>query len=606
VTTKSEADPSVAVPNRSIYHFGLSLFCVLAVAKVLMVIGRDLSPFPLTVIVFLWQDAVLAVAGGAVLALLACRWPAASWSCYGLLAFYAAMNVPLARALGTPLTWQMSQATGTALADSIRHYFTPINFVLITAVVFTALVAPFCFKALSSRFRFWPVIAAIPLIIVGIVCANRFETAGMDRNPVIAFIGSCFPQVKAAESHTVWRQSDSVLYNEPDLTEFRASMTGRNVIVIALESTGARYLGLYGAATDPTPNLSALARDAIIAEHAYAVYPESIKGLFSLLFSRYPAFDTSVEQLARHGGPSLVQALRFQGYETALFHSGRFMYLGMDTLVERSGFDLSEDAGAISGQFNSSFGVDEPSTVQQILGWIDQRQQSNCDPSSAPAGSHRKFFITYLPIAGHHPYDTPERGPFSVHREQDRYLNALHYGDQSLGTLFDGLKQRGLFTNTVFVVFGDHGEAFGQHDGNFAHTLFLYEENVRVPFLIAAPGALSGQTRLKRPLSLIDTAPTLLELLGLALPPEFQGESRLGPTTRLSLFYTDYSLPLVGLRDGDWKYIGEVGGRRNQLYNLASDPNETTNLSAQFPGRVSAYRQRLEQWSAAQKQLYCD
>jgi arylsulfatase A-like enzyme len=104
---------------------------------------------------------------------------------------------------------------------------------------------------------------------------------------------------------------------------------------------------------------------------------------------------------------------------------------------------------------------------------------------------------------------------------------------------------------------------------------------------------------------LIDVGPTLLDLLGVSIPAEFQGESWLVPATRLSLFYTDYSLALVGLRDGDWKFIGELGSERNQLYDLQLDPNEKTNLCARFPNRVSAYRQRLEQWSAAQKQLFC-
>ena len=76
-------------------------------------------------------------------------------------------------------------------------------------------------------------------------------------------------------------------------------------------------------------------------------------------------------------------------------------------------------------------------------------------------------------------------------RESDdagQYLNALHFGDAALGKFLDGLRARGLDTNTLFVIYGDHGEAFGQHEGNYGHTLFLYEENIRVPLLIAMPG----------------------------------------------------------------------------------------------------------------------
>ena len=77
------------------------------------------------------------------------------------------------------------------------------------------------------------------------------------------------------------------------------------------------------------------------------------------------------------------------------------MYLGMEGIVKGRGFETLEDAGAIGGRVNSSFGVDEPAAVERILGWID----------SLPKG--QPFFITYLPVAGHHPYATPEPGPAS-------------------------------------------------------------------------------------------------------------------------------------------------------------------------------------------------
>ena len=122
--------------------------------------------------------------------------------------------------------------------------------------------------------------------------------------------------------------------------------------------------------------------------------------------------------------------------------------------------------------------------ISRALAWID----------SLPPGE--RFFLTYLPIAGHHPYETPEPGPFPERAESDRYLNALHYADASLGALLRGLRDRGLDRNALFVVFGDHGQAFGRHQGNYGHTLFLYEENIRVPYLIAAPGLITQQARI--------------------------------------------------------------------------------------------------------------
>jgi arylsulfatase A-like enzyme len=147
--------------------------------------------------------------------------------------------------------------------------------------------------------------------------------------------------------------------------------------------------------------------------------------------------------------------------------------------------------------------VDEFSTVRRALAWIDS------------LAAQDRFFLTYLPIAGHHPYDTPERGPFPERAESDRHLNALHYADESMGALISGLRERGVEDRTLFVVFGDHGEAFGQHEGNYGHSFFLYDENVHVPYLIAAPGLIREQMRVPGPISLIDTAPTILDLVGL-------------------------------------------------------------------------------------------
>jgi phosphoglycerol transferase MdoB-like AlkP superfamily enzyme len=364
--------------------------------------------------------------------------------------------------------------------------------------------------------------------------------------------------------------------------------------VIALESTGAHYLKPYGAAEDPMPNLTSLTRQAVLFENAYAVYPESIKGLFSVLCSRYPAIDTKTELCARITTPSIAQCLGDAGYRTALFHSGRFLYLGMDAIVENRGFEVLEDAGDIGGNRNSSFGVDDEATVARILGWVDSLPRSD------------RFFITYLPVAGHHPYDTPAPGPFAGNSDLGRYRNALHYSDSVLGELLEGLKQRGLFDETLFVIFGDHSEAFGQHQGNYGHTLFVCEENVRVPYVIIAPGLIDGAVRVRRIASLLDTAPTILDLLGLPVLVSYQGNSLLVNRGEMALFFTDYSFGLLGLRDGPWKFIYELESGRSRLFDLTSDPWEVTNVATQHPERVSSYRRHVLDWSGAQRAMILD
>jgi arylsulfatase A-like enzyme len=224
-----------------------------------------------------------------------------------------------------------------------------------------------------------------------------------------------------------------------------------------------------------------------------------------------------------------------------------------------------------------------------MLSWLD---------GFAPG---QPFFLTYLPIAGHHPYETPDRGPFPDPDEFGRYKNALHYADAAVGELVRGLDERGLRQNTLIVVLGDHGEAFGQHAGNYGHTFFLYDENVRVPFIAAVPGAIDQPRRVTRVVSLIDTAPTILDLLGQSGPGEYQGESMLTDRPRMALFFTDYSLSLAGLRDRNWKFSYELQSGRSKLFDVRTDSGETEDLAPRQPERVTWYRNRLLAWSAAQK-----
>ena len=135
-----------------------------------------------------------------------------------------------------------------------------------------------------------------------------------------------------------------------------------------------------------------------------------------------------------------------------------------------------------------------------------------------------------------------------------------------------------------------------QHEGNVGHSMFIYEENVRVPFVIASEKLFSNQIRVQRTASLIDSAPTILDLLGFPLPKQFHGASLLGAPSDMALFFTDYSLKFLGLRDGCWKYIYELDTDRSRLYDVCTDRTETNNVSAQQTARVSVYRDRVKDW----------
>jgi hypothetical protein len=577
-----------------------SLFLVFALAKIAVLWGRPIHWSPASVAAYFWQDLLVALVCGLVLWVIGTR-PTVKASrarrvFYFGLAFYATLNVPVARVLSTPLTWPMVRATSGTLADSIVLYATWTNFGIVTVILGISALVPTLTVGVSRRVRLIGCAAALLMIATGLLAGRHVDTAGLHRNAVLALSASLLPKVDALAAVEEWTAPIDVHgagAPEPPrsgpLSHLRGSAAGRNVVLISLDSTAAQYLRLYGAAEDLTPHLDSLALSGVVFDNAYAVYPESIKGLFSIVCSTYPAFDTTPHIYIDAPCRPLATLLSQSGYRTALFHSGRFAYLGMEAIVRDRGYHTLEDAAEIGGNRESSFGVEEAATIARALAWID----------ALPAG--QPFFLTYLPIAGHHPYESPAPRRFPEGSELGRYRNALHYADASIGSLIAGLRARGLADDTMWVILGDHGEAMGQHEGNYGHTFFLYEENVRVPFVVAMPGLITHTERSTTTMSLVDTAPTILDMLGIPVPAAFQGRSALDPRPRMALFFTDYSLPLVGLRDGRWKFVHELDSGRSKLFDLERDASERVDVSADHRALVSAYERRLRAWSAAQK-----
>lgn len=504
------------------------------------------------------------------------------------LCVYAAFNVAVARLFSTPLTHSMLGAAGGALADSIFAYVTLGNVTAIVLVVLCALFVLRRVRTLPSR-RVAGVVGGLCAlcVLLGPAAARRVDTLGMHRNAIYAVVSTSWAASRPVATAGALEELEP-LGPALDLTHLEGAARGRSVIWVILESTAARYLGSYGADPDATPRLTALAKHALVFEHAYCVQPESIKGLFSMLCSQSPGPGTAAEDYthAKVPCPSIASELRRAGYRTALFHSGRFRYLGMQGVVDARGFDELYDAGSIGGEHVSSFGTADASTVARMLEFLEGVK------------AEQRFFLVYSPISGHHPYRSPGTGPrpFSAKSEQDQYRNDLFAGDHALGALIDGVRARGLGDKVLWAIVGDHGQAFGEHEGNFAHTLFLYEENVHVPMIFIAPGALVGRVRAPQVTSLIDLAPATLALLGLDIPKGMRGRSPLSARPGVARFFTDHGPVKLGLRQGDYKFIYESEHDRARLFDLAADPAERHDRAADFPALSAAYNRHLRAW----------
>jgi hypothetical protein len=509
---------------------------------------------------------------------------------YGALTFWTAFNVPVARQLSSPLTYAFLHATGSAISDSISVYLTPFNLGLPLALWAGALALPRLLARHPSPSRRALVVAGVAgaaILVLGPTSARRAGVSGFHRNAVVTIVET-----------TLNRHAGRATAGPPPLTspacrplvdpgaaplaELVGLARDRNVVWVILESTGARALPAYHAAgavapRDVTPHLSALASRAVVFDSAYAAYPESIKGFFSMICGRAPPPRAEASDFGRAHVPCAPAAEAFAraGLRTGLFHSGWFAYLGMEAVVRERGFDTLVDAAGIDSPHRSSFGVDDRATAERLLSFVDGVPRT------------QRFFAVFMPIAGHHPYHAPGAGPRPLpeHDDHDAYLNDLHVADDAFGLLRAGLRARGLDDKTVYVVVGDHGEAFREHPGNVAHALFVYDENVRVPFFVAAPGAMGAQRRAPQLASLIDLTPTTLALAGLLADPAaealYEGRSLLTPgAPRVARFFTEQGVRRFALRDGRWKVIVDADAGGTEVYDLATDAGEQHPLRA--------------------------
>lgn len=151
--------------------------------------------------------------------------------------------------------------------------------------------------------------------------------------------------------------------------------------------------------------------------------------------------------------------------------------------------------------------------------------------------------------------------------------------DRLIGELLAAVEESG--RPTVIVFTADHGEHFGEHD-LVLHSCSLYEELVRVPFVIAGPGV--PARRLEQPPHLEDVVPTLRALAGLPPAPELTGRDLAAAAAPPPQRHVERYQRWLAVREGNWKLIARFAGTEVEpleLYDLAADPAEQRNLLAE-------------------------
>ena len=192
-----------------------------------------------------------------------------------------------------------------------------------------------------------------------------------------------------------------------------------------------------------------------------------------------------------------------------------------------------------------------------------------------------------------------------------RYDEGVLMADDVIGHFLDVLKSQGRFDRSLIVVSADHGESFNPQYGGHGGPL-LTEELIRVPCLIKPP-FYHGSKRESLLFEQSDLAPTILSYAGLPVPAGMEGQAYPSKPNNVPIFSINRDLQEIGthtlsvaLREGDWKYVLHLGRWKypwpqRELYDIAKDPNESTNLVEREPERAESMRQHILQELARHK-----
>lgn len=254
-----------------------------------------------------------------------------------------------------------------------------------------------------------------------------------------------------------------------------------------------------------------------------------------------------------------------------------------ELLAERQIPTVTVDtAGWLLNEFGIVRGFSEEQTAR-LRGYPSAREAGEkVRVRIAQQGAGPMFaFIHFLDA--HLPYACGAKQP----SPRDAYLVCLSQVDAEIGEWMKTVRERGLAERVVWVVFSDHGEAFGEHGLTF-HASTLYDELLRVPLVIHAPGLRARAVDL--PVSLIDLGPTVLDAYGLPSPATMMGQSLVpvlaGSDRALTRpILAEAQLKRALITPGQVKVVHDTRRKTLEIYDLAKDPAELDNLVESAPGK---------------------
>jgi arylsulfatase A-like enzyme len=505
------------------------------------------------------------------------------------------MLVVLALALGGSL---VAAAVGAGLAIRGQDYW---------AAGYARLIA----DAFVERFDEWGAAAAGILLALAVVTALFLRWRGRTRGA---------PGARTLRLAVVVLAVTALVRGAIAIDAWRTA-AGPNLILISIDTLRADRLGAYGYDLPTSPALDRrLAGEGVTFENVLSQSPKTTPSHMTMLTSLYPC-EHGIELWVDASTPAnvlsprvqtLAEVLKNAGYATVAFTGGGHVHRSRGFA---QGFDV----------FKHRF------QLERTLAWLAGRPR-------------RKFFLFFHTFAVHDPYlhpmeyvrrfapdyhgpvlqaverllarpiESPDRGAKffwkSVDRQNPddvRFVSHLYdagirrMDDTTLTPLLDALDRLDLTRDTLVVFTSDHGEAFGEH-GAFLHD-DLYWGTLHVPLILRFPGRLPAGARVTERARLLDVMPTVLQLLGVPIPPGVRGRSLVAlargvpagerEETVVSEFNLDPKRVFESVRRERLTYVVDGGSER-----LFDDPAERDDRAASRPADLEAMRAELDRWRA--------
>jgi arylsulfatase A-like enzyme/HEAT repeat protein len=348
-----------------------------------------------------------------------------------------------------------------------------------------------------------------------------------------------------------------------------------DVVLITIDALRADHVGAYGYARATTPNIDALARRGARFERAYAQAPHTSYSVASMLTGKY--YPTLARLAPGDPHDPIALLLRQYGWKTSAFYPPAVFFVDGDKLKAYQENNFQFEYVKV-GDFTDANG-----RLSQIAEFFAKERP-------------RKTFLWVHLFEPHEPYEKREGFDFG-NKDMDRYDSEIAYADAAVGRLLAYLQKNR--PGAIVIVTADHGEEFDEHGGRY-HGGTLYEEQIRVPLVIAVPGVeprvLSG------PVELIDLAPTILGLLDIPVPVRMRGTD-LGPWLASPPAPASRFLPAFAELEeqrmvvlGTEKLVCKMNFGYCEYFDLAADPHEKRNLAEAHPDRVAVLQRRLDHW----------